>query len=137
MPLIEWKEKYMLDIDNIDLEHQGIISDMNLIYDELINVGDQEELIEHLAGLVLKTRHHFNNEERYMLNHFYPDTEAHIGQHMRFQLHLSTLIHNVKNDQKSFALDNLRYIAHWYIDHITGADASYARMAMLNRHNVV
>lgn len=132
MPIDGWKDELALNIESIDKQHKQIINILQSLYDALL-VHDTREHFQNLCSqLILISRDHFNEEERLMLKFFYPDTEAHIGLHMTFMTIVSTLIGNIRGEQYAYALDNVRYLTSWYIDHILDADRQYSHFVLKN-----
>lgn len=126
MHLFTWSsDKYRLGIPTIDAQHQHLINSICELFDTM-NVTDDKHLINPmLSHLVSNCRKHFDEEERMMLEVHYPDIEAHIGRHMAFNEALASVVVHYQHGDMELALENLKYLSHWYIEHIKTADNHY------------
>lgn len=128
MSLINWSDhKDTIGIEEIDADHMKIIEVMEEIKVAVIDRQSDNEIAHLCNRLISVSRQHFDQEERLMLKYFYPDTEAHIGQHMAYINIIGTLIKNLKEAQYSFAIETLKYLANWFLHHIKDADGHYAK----------
>lgn len=126
MHLFSWNsDKYRLGLPAIDAQHQRLVNLINELYDTL-SVTSDKSIIDPILGYVVKlSREHFDVEERMMLDMHYPDIEAHIGRHMTFNETLATIIVQYQQGNIDVTLENLKYLSHWYIEHIKTADSHY------------
>lgn len=113
-------------ISAMDEQHSTLLALTDKLLKSLNSDTTKETLLLQCSALVSATRLHFDDEERLMLKHFYPDTEAHIGLHMNHKNILASLISHIRGDQLTMARDTLVYLSRWHLDHINDADHKYA-----------
>lgn len=118
-------EDYTIGLSKIDEQHGQIIQAITAIYDQLEVISDKGTITPLLSHLVQVSRQHFDDEERLMLNHHYPDIESHIGRHMIFTEALANIIVHYQQGHVAIVLEQLKFLSHWTIEHIGTADTHY------------
>ena len=76
-----------------------------------------------LAELVIQTRIHFAVEESLMRLLFFPDTEAHVEEHLRLTEQLEKLRKRAQDFEVADGLSN--FIQTWLIDHVNSFDREF------------
>ncbi len=128
MALTNWNtDKIIIGIETIDTDHDRLLELMEAIKVATIDRESSVNISQLCTQLVSLSRNHFDDEERLLLKYFYPDTEAHIGQHMTYMNIVATLINNLKEEQYSYAIETLQYLANWFVHHISDSDQRYAQ----------
>ena len=126
MHLFEWSlEKYALGLPGIDHQHGHLVKSIYDLYETMAETSDKSIIDPMLSELIFISRQHFDDEERLMLDYHYPDIESHIGRHMTFNEALANVVVHYHQGDISVSLDNLKFLSHWYIEHISTADHHY------------
>lgn len=126
MHLFKWSlEKYALGLPDIDDQHGLLVDAIYGLYETMDATSKKSIIDPLLSNLITISRQHFDNEERLMLDYHYPDIESHIGRHMAFNEVLAHIVVHYHQGDIPVALDNLRFLSHWYIEHIKTADHHY------------
>jgi len=79
MALMIWEDKYSVNVNEVDGQHQEIFRLVNALDDSLSD--DRVVIAERLNALVAYVVDHFNTEEKYMQETNYPEYEAHKKMH--------------------------------------------------------
>ncbi len=123
MALMVWEDKYSVNINEVDGQHQEIFRLVNDL-DEVLESG-RDVIAEKLNALVVYVVEHFATEEKYMLETNYPDYEAHKKAH-------DTLVEQVGGIQEKFNAGEAEitkeitaFVRDWLYQHIPNIDKQY------------
>ena len=126
---IEWSEGLSLDVDELDSQHQELFARFN----ELLRACDRGHggdeayrMLEFLNGYVVE---HFSEEEALQHRFGYPAASRHKEEHDLFVRELTALELQFREQgpiPRLVATTN-QIVAVWLIDHISRADAEFAR----------
>jgi hemerythrin len=126
---LEWSEDLKTGIREIDNQHIEIIKRINSI---LKMTGDESEerileAIRFFGGYIIE---HFETEEKYMIEHNYPEYDFHKSEHMKFLKEFSRI---KKQLQKAGEFSLIPIVvgaksqaADWLIKHILSEDKTLA-----------
>lgn len=125
MPFIEWSKVPKVEVAEIDTEHAQLIRLLNDLFDAMKAGRGRDHVSSTLDGLAKYTRTHFQNEERLMRIHGYPDVDAHRAQHAALLEQIESFRVKLDDEGASFtiSLDLLDFLKSWLIEHIETADA--------------
>lgn len=125
--------KYRLGIDAMDAQHARwieLIEDFKAIASgQLLETSSVDAAAHTLGKLLDYTRHHFASEERLLVQHAYPDLEAHKRQHREIEAVVVRLLDEVRS-HKSTSITPLKlnlFATVWLMEHILQHDGKYAR----------
>lgn len=125
MSIFEWNDSFILNIPEVDGQHQRLISlikDLNAAVKEgtggLIISYVLQELVRYIAV-------HFEDEERLMLSHNFPGLSGHRQEHDFFVLRLKH-IQGSFQDGDTLSKETLDFLKEWITCHIKGTDQIYA-----------
>lgn len=123
MPLIEWQEAYNIGIEEIDRQHQHLVSLINRLttYADKTQIASTYSLF--LAEMFDYAQNHFKDEEALMERLQHPDLAMHRRQHADFFEHIASLSQVAQPGLPE--LRSLHQFLHdWLIDHILRTDMS-------------
>lgn len=123
---MRWDNKYCVGHERIDHEHRVFL-------DLIVNVSHAEEqrsTKERIQRLLTELRKyaefHFYSEENIMLDHGFPEYEAHRCEHAVLVAELERRAHDYLRDE--IPLDDLvEFLFRWFALHTTGSDKRLAR----------
>lgn len=133
---IEWRDDWLLDIEQVDEEHQDLVRLINRLAGlygctrcpnpQAQAYGTRVEILHLLERLGDHARIHFEHEEAYMRDLGYPGLEDHCYEHLTLLAEYSELMRDV-HAQGLGCLDDstLRGIKGWIIGHIATADRRF------------
>ncbi|MBT4890951.1 MAG: hemerythrin family protein [Rhodospirillales bacterium] len=81
---LEWRDEYLLGIDELDFEHKDLFRRLNELHEELVQDNDKERVSGSLGGIYARLDAHFALEENYMREKKYAGYEQHKKQHDNF-----------------------------------------------------
>ncbi len=137
-----WKPEYMLDIDDIDEQHQGFF-DICMRSAMLIEAARTKPVQLHdVIHLIYSMRayafRHFFTEETLLLKYGYPKIYGHMSLHdiflrtlQEFTVELHAQLDKVQSaGPEAFLASATRindYLTNWWGEHILNVDQEYAR----------
>ncbi|MDH5785550.1 MAG: bacteriohemerythrin [Chromatiales bacterium] len=125
MGMVEWKEEYSVDIQEIDEQHKCLINIMNELYTALASKSNRDLLGDIINKLVEYTKIHFAVEETMMRIFHYEGYEKHKEIH-------DNIVRRVGEYQAKFlagddkvGMELLMFLKEWLFDHIQKVDKEY------------
>jgi hemerythrin-like metal-binding protein len=122
--LIDWDETLSVGIDEIDRQHQGLVDQLNQMF-EALNQGMASEpaaisgSIDRLLGLL---RPHFGYEEAWLEKARSKRLGVHRQDHQQVLGAIEKLRNRLSGGDTRAAYDILRQIRRWLVDHIVSED---------------
>lgn len=121
MAYIEWFDKLSTHINEVDLQHQKLISLLNELYDSLRKGAAKSAVDQVLDELVRYAIYHFNTEEALMTKYAYPGYEFHKKEHESFKASIQEFLEK-EAKRKVISIDLLLFLKDWLIKHIIVVD---------------
>jgi hemerythrin-like metal-binding protein len=131
--IAQWRPEYETGNDIIDEQHKSLFSTINALNSAMLE-GQGEALLEKtLDSLKNYTTVHFDTEEKFMLDHKYPDYIEHKQKHEA--LKAKVLSFEKKNYDDLSKLTNAvsHFLTDWLIHHIKDEDK---KMILFCRHDL-
>lgn len=127
MPFMEWNPTFSVGITQFDDEHKRLVKMLNDLHEAMLKGKGRDALGAILDGLIGYTRTHFANEEKYMLQHHYPDYPAHKKEHDALAKQVLAVQAKYKQGGTSatLSMDVLNFLSDWLVKHIMGSDRKY------------
>lgn len=126
MPILEWTEKYSINIIEMDAQHKRLVGFINDVWDAKQEDKDHKILKNVLDELLDYTGTHFKREEELMKQHGYPGYEEHKKEH-------SSLFEGVLYMRKIYDSGHkdtydkiVLYLGNWLMTHEISLDKKYA-----------
>ena len=127
MKYLQWNEDYSIGIDAVDFEHQTLIEMINLIYAELEDRRDIDEIRRTIGDVHMEISAHFALEERIMRDGNYEEYAGHKNDHEDLLDQIRTMMDALDNDAEK-AMDKLsEQLADWFSVHFATFDARMHR----------
>lgn len=132
MTYFEWDESFALGIDEIDAQHRRLVRLVNEYHQAVEQGQGAEAATETLNQLIEYVRYHFTSEEHFMLEHDYPDIEAHRRQHI--ELTESVIERKLRLDLGRAVNPEalLTFLKKWLSTHLQITDQEYAKFIRQN-----
>lgn len=137
MPYVPWRDSYCIGHKVIDLQHQKLVSMINVLYRSLDQGPVNVEVGKVLKELVAYTRYHFRTEEKLMRELGYPGLVEQQDMHQALVAQLVTILQRLRNDQQVTALDLIALLSDWLTNHIVKEDAGIGRFLRQEQHRVL
>lgn len=130
--LLVWDEKrFGTGVASIDIQHRELLERANRVM-ALVNAGHVNGVLQSaLEDLILFVHTHFTHEEWLMEQYGYPETEAHVEDHLRLVRQLKSLKQNLPSAATSIKSELfLAFLVDLVELHLVGADASLAEFLL-------
>jgi hemerythrin len=127
MSMVEWKDEYSVDIQEIDEQHKCLIQIMNELYTALANKSNRDLVGDVLDKLVDYTKVHFAVEETLMRIFHYDDYEAHKAIHDRIVGKVLEYQGQFRGGNDKVGMELLMFLKDWLFDHINKVDKAYTK----------
>ena len=117
---VPWEPGFSVGHDAIDAQHQGLLSQCNLLADHCIGEGGDEadrrfdQAFEQLRAMA---REHFATEAALLGGRGYPDLEDHAIECEEFDY----LVDEIVTTENFDRLELQRFLALWCLGHIAGS----------------
>ena len=126
MAFIEWKPSYTVQVDELDRQHQRLVQLINSLHDAM-KIGAPKQALERIVSdLVTYTRFHFQNEERLLRLHGYPDLAAHMQEHSQLTTTVSRFEEDLRAGKVALSVSLMQFLKSWLTGHILGSDMKYS-----------
>ena len=123
MKYLRWREEFSIGVDSVDFEHQNLMDMINLIYAELDDRCDTEQIKQTLGEVHAEISAHFALEERIMRQAGYEEFDAHKDDHENLLDQIRAMMDAIEFDPEH-ALDVLsEQLADWFSRHFVTFDA--------------
>ncbi len=132
--MIEWSDKYSVNVSIIDKEHKDFIDIVNKVTIAKQRNYSQKEVEELLGELVKFAKEHFKTEETYMSTFQYPDYLLHYNEHLNFSLHMIIYNNQVINAEYKILDELHKYLLEWVVYHMQITDKKYTKC--FNKHGL-
>ncbi|WP_372652217.1 bacteriohemerythrin [Halobacteriovorax sp.] len=122
--LFEWKDDYLIHVDDMDDEHQILVNKINILVDSLNN-ETSAEMLPKFNDMCDYTVEHFTHEEEFMRSFEYEEYDA----HKKIHDNLLSLLRSHEADIKNGTVNKQKLVAflkNWLVSHIMGVDTKYA-----------
>jgi hemerythrin len=122
MALVIWKDIYVVNVNEIDLQHKKLVGIVNELHDAMIIGKGQTVMGKILDELVDYTLYHFATEEKYFDQYAYPEADLHKKQHQDLVSQVAAIQNKYNSGEKVLTLDVMNFLRDWLHDHIVGSD---------------
>ncbi|NOX17555.1 MAG: hemerythrin family protein [Chlorobi bacterium] len=126
MSLITWDDSYSVKVEEIDVQHQKLISLINDLNDGM-EAGKSKEILGAIIDELVKyTRYHFETEEKYFAQINYPETRAHEKEHNDFVKQVAEFQERFEKGSALLSVEIITFLKKWLTEHIKGTDQKYS-----------
>ncbi len=129
--MYEWKNEYVLGVEEIDKQHQRLIEIANQVLDIMKDqwrTDKYNQILEVLGELKEYTVYHFKSEEEYMAQIGYKKRFSHAIEHSAFIEKLNAVdLSEIDESQDKYLGELLGFITDWVVNHIMTTDRLYTQ----------
>jgi hemerythrin len=123
MPLLNWKDEYLLGVAALDFEHQDLFACVNQVYAQCSRKADYDTVAGCLARLHTRLAAHFALEENTMREMKNPHYADHKAEHDRFLDEVTGAVAAFEGEFDHAQVDKLAHrVQAWIEGHITTFD---------------
>ena len=122
-----WKPEYSVGVEFVDTQHKKLIGIINQLSDAMAAGRGREVLGPILDELVLYTKRHFADEEKFLANFRYSDLAAHTAVHRSMTNQVIALRAKFNTGPIGNTVEVFNFLKAWLRDHILQRDMAYSR----------
>lgn len=125
---IAWMPNLSVNDSQIDEQHKQLISKINELLEATKTGKGKEKINEIINFLGQYTINHFSHEERYMIEHHYPELDSHKKIHEEFIKKFLEFKNKISKEgaSASLTIEVQHFLGDWLINHIGKEDHKYA-----------
>jgi len=125
----EWTKMMSVGEENIDIQHQRLLSQVNKIIDAMAYGITSKKVFDALAFFEQYINEHLAYEEKYMREKKYTDLSGHLLQHQTFRDEYAIFNKKLKSGQTpvNTLIEMEEFLGNWWIKHIGLSDKKYAQ----------
>lgn len=125
MALIQCNEALQVGVRQFDKEHCQLIEIINQFH-STVKIREGSSAIEAtLQKLTDFAREHFENEEKLLALHKYPELEHHRAAHSKIIDHLHGIRSNFVQGSATLQYEMLQFLLDWLLNHTRDVDKKY------------
>lgn len=122
---IEWNEKYLVNIPEIDEAHHKLFSLVNCLHASHVNESqDKKQILNLFYDFLEYVYSHFTTEEELMEKMNYSGLKEHKQKHEELRVTFEGFMKDLKSDSLDMD-DFLKFTKSWLVNHITIEDQKY------------
>lgn len=125
MRMINWENKFSVNVLKIDEEHKSFILIINKVIAGVKQNNEHEIISDALNEMTAYALSHFKTEEEYMIEFNYPEYQLHKKEHKDFLMTTVGLCQRVMKRDNNIIDDLFEYLEQWLAEHIQGSDKKY------------
>jgi hemerythrin len=126
-PLIEWRDEYLIGVEELDYEHRDLINRLNELHEELAHHDEKEEIENCLGEIHVRVVAHFALEEHFMVENDFKNYTQHKKEHDDFLEVIVDLIEKFHTDPElSYGNKLEQQLQRWIVNHIVTSDQELA-----------
>lgn len=129
--MYQWKDEYVLGVEEIDKQHQRLIEIANQVLEIMKDqwrTDKYNQILEVLGELKEYTVYHFKAEEDYMAKIGYKKRFSHAIEHSTFIEKLNGVdLSEIDESQDKYLRELLGFITDWVVNHIMTTDRLYTQ----------
>ena len=135
MEYLRWTDKLSVNIEEIDSQHQDLITLINDVF-MAVEIGKGDDILgEALAELIEFTKIHFATEMRLMKIHDYPDLGSHEKEHDELKNHVLELNHKFNDGQSILSATVENFLKDELLNHFQKTDMKFG--SFLNNKGMI
>ncbi len=127
MAIIEWNSKLSVGVDEMDRQHQKLVSLLNQYHDAMKSGKADDVMAGILHQLVSYTQTHFTDEEKLMAQHGYPDLAVHKKFHSELMRQVNAFMEKRRSGAMIPGVQVANFLREWLYNHIIGTDKLYGQ----------
>jgi hemerythrin len=121
-----WTEKYSVNVDFIDKQHQRLFETINELNEALAH-GEGATVVERvLQKLVDYVVGHFSAEEALLTKYKYPAVASHHAEHEKFTKTIAKFLEDHRAGKSGVPVSLIMFLQTWLREHILKNDKAYA-----------
>lgn len=125
MEILKWRDSYKTGIEQMDTQHQQLITLINELYLAIRVKESSESLDNILKNLFEYADQHLKDEETLLEEHNYPELAEQKTSHISYHESIKQLQETAETDKVAATLQMYTFLRKWWINHIVIEDKKY------------
>jgi len=125
MPYIQWDDSFLINIPEIDMQHEKLVGLINILHAKMLAGQGNHAVKPVLSSLIKYVLLHFSREEQLMKSRGYPQLSEHKAKHDTYTNEINRFVKLYKDDTPLLARKVLMFLGDWARNHIKGEDRGY------------
>lgn len=126
MSFLDWENKYKVNVEVIDQQHEHLFEIVNNMYNSIVKGEEQNALADVLSELIAYTVYHFETEENLFKEYGYPDYLEHKKQHDDLCKQVLELQEQFQLKVVTITFEVMDFLSAWLQEHTTNSDLRFA-----------
>lgn len=132
MALITWSNNFSVGISIFDEHHKKLAGLVNTLHDAM-KKGEAKQIQEGILDeLVVYTKNHFAEEEKYFDMYKYPDSGLHKKEHHLLTAKVVEYYTAIKSGKSVISMELMDFLRDWLLNHIANSDKKYSEFFKKN-----
>lgn len=128
MSSLRWSDDlHGVGIEEIDSQHKRMLEMARELHSALTRLETETVCGRLFDELVAYTAHHFETEERLMVESEYPKLEEHKGQHEELTEQLNEMHRESKVGTRWLSVDLTDFLGSWLLEHTDTSDREFGQ----------
>ncbi|MBC35283.1 MAG: hemerythrin [Bacteroidetes bacterium] len=127
MAIFIWQDKYSVRVKETDEQHQKLIEILNELASAMSRGKGREVLQATLENMVIYTKQHFNEEEKYFDDLDYPEADQHRLEHKKLMEQVLTFQAEYEAGRVNMTVEIILFLKDWLIKHISETDKVFGQ----------
>jgi hemerythrin len=126
MALFNWSDKYSVEVQSIDKQHQKLFAMMNELHEAMASGKGNQLAPAIVKRLVNYTRDHLAAEEGMMRRANYPDFNTHKAEHDELNRKVAKMAKDIEGGNVVLSINLQNFLREWLKTHILLRDKQYS-----------
>ena len=132
--IIEWDEKYSVDVPEIDECQKQLMDMFNTLIDVKTNKGEAKDVANLINEINEFSKIFFSKEEKILGRKGYPDLETHSKAHRRFIKNAIGLRREIAEDVDNLSIEDIVELRDWLVAHFESADTLFIPFLRIHKY---
>ena len=127
MAIFIWLDKYKVRVKEVDEQHKKLVDTLNELASAMSKGKGREVLQAILENLILYTKEHFKQEERYFDELDYPEADEHRMEHKKLLEQVLTFQAEYEAGRVNMTVEIMLFLKDWLTKHISETDKVFGQ----------
>ncbi len=132
--MIEWDEKYSVDVPELDESRKKLMDMFNALIEMKANKGDAKDVANLINEINEFSKGFFSTEEKVIGRQGYPDLDTHSKEHRQFIKRAIGLRRELAEDVDNLAMADVVELRDWLLSHFESADTLFVPFLRIHRY---
>jgi len=125
MALINWEEKFQVNLNLIDNQHKKLVDILNRLHESMSKGKGNEVLESVIKDLITYTKTHFADEEKLMIENKYSQYDSHFIEHSNFIVKVEQVYNDFSAGKIGLSMELMYFLKNWLLNHIMVVDKKF------------